>query len=82
VGHRQTRPHRPRDRPVMILSLMVSVWCRHLLPGARPQPAKAAAISSGVRVYSWAKLDNPSATRFLTPAGCALMRSRVCLQYD
>ena len=32
-----------------------------------PDPAKAAAISSGVRVYPWADRANPPATRFLTP---------------
>jgi hypothetical protein len=32
-----------------------------------PDPAKAAAISSGVRVYPWAERANPPATRFLTP---------------
>jgi hypothetical protein len=32
-----------------------------------PDPAKAAAISSGVRIYSWAERAHPPATRFLTP---------------
>jgi hypothetical protein len=32
-----------------------------------PDPTKAAAISSGVRVYPWAERANPSPTRFLTP---------------
>jgi hypothetical protein len=32
-----------------------------------PDPAKAAAISSGVRVYPWAERAKPPATRFLTP---------------
>jgi hypothetical protein len=32
-----------------------------------PDPEKAAAISSGVRIYPWAKRDNPAATRFLKP---------------
>ena len=32
-----------------------------------PDPEKSAVLSRGVRIYPWAKRDNPPATRYLTP---------------